>query len=375
MASGTLVRRGDSGVYHMVYRDPASGRQVWRSTGTNRRREAERQLVELRHRLGLEGESHRPSRDMEFGRFVSDHWLPERCGVLKDSTQRQYAQTAKVVVAWLGSSTTVRKALTVGRAQAYVAYLAETGRKPSTIRNHLALISSMASYAVHLGYLDRSPIGGVAAPRVERPEPVAYTAEEMRRILAALPRGERDIAIMLFALGLRRSELSPLVTSDYVSSTNMVGGAACGMLRIERRAWRGKLGTPKTGVRVVPIGGVAEEVVRRRSAGKQPGDLLFPSERGRLIDWDKWARTWWLPALRRAGVTPMGLHAARRTAITLTLASGTPIQVAARRFGASAKTILAHYASVDREAAVAAATAVEDAMAGAGSALQRSGAA
>lgn len=370
MASGTLVRRGRRGIYHMVYVDPSSGRQVWRTTGTSKRRDAQMQLDELRHRLGLEGESHRPSREMELGEFVVSHWLPERCAVLKSSTRRQYEHTASVVVAWLGSTVTVRQALRVARVQAYVAHLVSLGRKPTTARCHLAVISSIATYAIELGYLGRNPIRGVVAPKVDRPDPIAYTADEVARVIRALPKDERDIAIVLFGTGLRRSELSPLRAGDYLPSETMVGKASCGRLRIERRAWRGHLDIPKTGIRTVTVGGAVEDVLRRRCEGKSPDDLLFPAVRGGLIDWDKWVRDTWMPALVRAGVAPMGVHACRRTAVTLTLAAAVPVQVAAKRFGMSPKTLIAHYAAVDQAASEQAALAMDGVLSPNGTALR-----
>jgi len=361
MASGTLKRRGKSGIWHVIYQDPATGRQVWRTTGTSKRREAERTLDQLRHRLGLEGESHVPSHDVPLGEFCTARWLPERCAGLKQSTRHTYQGSMTKLLAFFGASVSVRRALTVSRTQAYVAHMVGAGRSPATISAHLAVISSIATYAVAVGVLDKNPVPAVKRPRPQTPTPTAYTAEEVRLILSCAPPAHADLLTVLFATGARQSEAAELRVGD--AMLGGMTGKASPSLTIARRAWRGTVDTPKTGARTIALGAITAEAIRRAGQGKTEGDLLFPSDSGGHMVWARFARDVWLPTLRRAGVTESSLHATRRTAVTLTLAQRVAPQVAAARYGMSVGTMLRHYAAVLDAESVAAADAIEAALA------------
>lgn len=357
MASGTLKRRGKRGIWHVIYQDPATGRQVWRTTGTTKRREAEMVLNQLRHRLGLEGDSHIPSHDTPLGEFCIDRWLPERCAVLKESTRHTYLGTTHRILTFFGSSIAVRKALTVARTQAYVAHMVGVGRSSATISAHLAVISSIATYAVAVGVLERNPVPAVKRPRAQTPTPTAYTADEVRLILSCAPPAHADLLTVLFMTGVRQSEAAELRVGDALLGG--MTGHASPSLTIARRAWRGTVDTPKTGTRTIALGAIAAEAIGRAAQGKREGDLLFPGDNGGHMVWARFGRDVWLPTLRRAGVTESSLHGSRRTAVTLTLAQRVAPQVAAARFGMSVGTMLRHYAAVLDAESVAAADAIE----------------
>lgn len=96
-----------------------------------------------------------------------------------------------------------------------------SGRSPSasTISVRLAALSGFYGFARRMGLVQENPAREVARPRQEEPTPRGLEAEEIRRLLDALPRtssGLRDRAIVLTAVltGLRRSEVMALRVGD-----------------------------------------------------------------------------------------------------------------------------------------------------------------
>jgi len=103
----------------------------------------------------------------------------------------------------------------------YRDWLMSQGYTNGTVCRKLVPIRSMLSFCLSLGFVDRNPLAVVRLPRQdpERPTP-AYSDEQVRCVLA-LPRRDRPIGRMqyavlcvLFYLGLRRSELVALKVRD-----------------------------------------------------------------------------------------------------------------------------------------------------------------
>ena len=89
----------------------------------------------------------------------------------------------------------------------------------STICVRLAAISGFYDFAKRLGAIDRNPASEVRRPRAKPSPPRSLNAEEVHRLLAAIPAthgGLRDRAIIILILleGLRRSEVLSLRVGD-----------------------------------------------------------------------------------------------------------------------------------------------------------------
>jgi integrase len=97
----------------------------------------------------------------------------------------------------------------------------ESGRDPSssTIAVRLAAVSSYLGFLRRMGALERNPAADVRRPRTRDPGPRGLTADEVRRLLAAIPdtaAGSRDRAVIatIVLTGLRRSEVLGLRVGD-----------------------------------------------------------------------------------------------------------------------------------------------------------------
>ena len=103
---------------------------------------------------------------------------------------------------------------------AYLGALARAKKKPSTIRRRRAALSVWYRLLRELGIREDDPLLVLARPRAARELPRVLSEEDVRRLLDACPdtdaRGLRNRTIleMLYATGLRVSELVALAPSD-----------------------------------------------------------------------------------------------------------------------------------------------------------------
>ena len=115
--------------------------------------------------------------------------------------------------------------LTARHIQGFVHSLGEdglnknTGGKlsPKTIRNYIAFVSSILSYAVKMGIIQDNPCRRVTLPHVDRKEKEVYTLEEAQHFLESLeaaPIRYQTFCVLAIYSGLRRGELLGLEWPD-----------------------------------------------------------------------------------------------------------------------------------------------------------------
>lgn len=92
---------------------------------------------------------------------------------------------------------------------------AKKGRTVRTVNVYLACLSGMMEFAVHNGYIDKSPFTGVDPLRKSRPEPDPLSKDEYRRLLDAAPAEQiRNLWVLAVNTGLRHGEISALSWED-----------------------------------------------------------------------------------------------------------------------------------------------------------------
>ncbi len=122
-------------------------------------------------------------------------------------------------------------------ARHYLAYLDTLGYSRTTIARKASSVRAFYTDAVVRGAAPANPFDGVSTPKLGRPLPHAIPAHSMTAAIESIdttgPRGLRDRAIieMLYATGLRVSELASLTTGPPVRTLWWSAG------RGERCAW------------------------------------------------------------------------------------------------------------------------------------------
>lgn len=213
---------------------------------------------------------------------------------------------------------------------------------PGQARRILTQINACCDWARSSGLIEVNPFAGYAQqihiPR-EEAEISPFTLEERDRIIQAFE-GNRHQALVkfLFFVGCRPSEALALEWSDLR-----------GRRMTFRRVWvLGKEGerlkTQKK--RVVLLSTTAAEILE---GIENDSDLIFPSEKGKHIDWHNFTTRDWRSALEKCpDIEYRKPYQTRHTFITWRLAEGDSVQDVANYVGNSPTTIYKSYAGLTR---------------------------
>ena len=169
--------------------------------------------------------------------------------------------------------------LTAEAAGEHVTGLVEAGRSPATVARAVSSMRRFHEFLRSAGRCPVDPTAGLSSPRVARREPDPLTVEEAERLVSAVRGDEplelRDRAVLevLYATGMRVSELTALQTGDLLLDN--------GLVRVHGRGAR---------ERMVPIGRPAAEAAERYGRRGRPGlagadsaETFFLGARGRAM--------------------------------------------------------------------------------------------
>lgn len=232
----------------MRYLDPETGKRVVRSTGTSRKREAERVAAKWEAEL-QEGRYQKPNK-MSWEDFRAYHCIHVLTG-MKVSTIESYNSTLNM----FEKLANPRKLIdaTSDRVTAFVTAMRQRQNSPATIAHHLRHLKAVLRWAHQQGLLAKLPI--INMPKQAkgmRGRPV--TAEEFDRMLSAVPKaikarpntdGRRDVEQWRFYLwglwesGLRLGESLSLRWDDTPGAIVVELAGRRPMLRIPAEAEKG----------------------------------------------------------------------------------------------------------------------------------------
>lgn len=220
-----------------VGRDPATGKQVWR-TATFPKPDGMTPKAEAKHirRAAEDWESKQrddykkglePDRDkITLAEFVRGHWWPncvEAAGHTPN-TLNVYRRESDDMLGFFGERIRLVE-IDVERIGRLIRWMkVDKGFAEKTTRLHFDVLRGILNYAVSCGYLEMSPIDRMRAqdkPTVTHKEPDFLTVEEIRAFLEALEADEdmpglwkAYFQLLIFA-GVRRGEGLALTWADY----------------------------------------------------------------------------------------------------------------------------------------------------------------
>jgi integrase len=193
-----------------------------------------------------------------------------------------------------------------------------------------------------------NPAANLQLPKIE-PQPMRLLSDDqLWRLVEAIDPHFRAFVLLGGFCGLRLAELLALRWANVDLERHRVEIAEA-LLEGEGQL---RIGRPKTkaAVRSVPLPAfVRDELTRLAEAGHDTDTLVFCAPDGHLLRPTVFRRSFWLPAVERAGLGSLGIHDLRSTAVSMWIAEGAhPEQVAALAGHTSASVVMELYGDLFR---------------------------
>ena len=285
---------------------------------------------------------YRPGRVATLLEFT-DHWRSEVLIQRKPSTVGAAESHLRThILPFLGSYRL--EDITPELQQSFLAQISKKLRR-KTARNVMATLSAIVNTAKRWGYVcEGVDFGRLVFPTAgEKQQARFFTAEQVRRIIAAPPEPFATLFALAAMTAMRPGELLGLKREDLDFEQ--------GLIYVRRSAWYSKLQSPKNlgSVRVLPM---PKALSKRLTAYLEtwqpnPAGLLFATANGTPLCANNIVQRILWPVLDKLGIPRCGLKAFRHTHSTLLVNAGAPMTVAQAQLGhADPRTTLGIYSHV-----------------------------
>lgn len=230
-------------------------------------------------------------------------------------------------------------------------------RSASLTRTTANIMDGILAIAVHDRRVARNPMDGITLPRKPRKKAVrtyltvaqlVQLADECARA-RIMPVQRRAMVLLLGFCGLRWGEMCALRVGDIDWRRNRVEVRS--NLVKTGRAW--VEGSPKNGEsRSVPMPRVVADALRQVVDGRDNGERVFTDPSGepprpQSVTDARSNRSWYVSAVRRAGVPAVSPHELRHTAASIAVHAGANVKALQRMLGhADASMTLDVYADL-----------------------------
>lgn len=231
--------------------------------------------------------------------------------------------------------------ITRAEVQEWVSGLASK-RSPSTTIKAYAILKGVCDMAVKDRRIGRAPTDDVNTPRRDRVKPKRYLTVEQLLAFADeagkaenVPDERRALVLLLGFCGLRWGEASGLRVRDIDFARNRIHIE----VNITGATGSKTETTPKNHeVRDVPMPRIVADALASVIVGKGDDDRVFLDPSGNPLRFQsasdaKRNRTWWVSALRRAGLPLISPHDLRDTAASIAVSSGANVKALQRMLG------------------------------------------
>lgn len=212
-------------------------------------------------------------------------------------------------------------------------------RSAKTVNNHLTVLHRLFVVACEWKKLSHAPtIRWLKAPE---PEFDFLTFTEADALVAHALSAARPLIVTGLRTGLRLGELLALRWDD----VDLVAGR----IVVRRSVTGGIVGTPKSGrKREVPLSQQALDTLREHRE-VTPGVLVFPGERGAMLDKGKTKWKLWT-SCKRAGLRRIGWHVLRHTFASHLAMRGAPLKAIQELLGHASMEMTMRYAHLSPDA-------------------------
>lgn len=221
--------------------------------------------------------------------------------------------------------------ISVEEVNTWTRSLVEEGLSPSRINKCLLVVRQVLDVAVSSRFIGYNVMenGQIIKPKGRRPQPAAFTADEVFRLVDEMPDDYKLLTEFLCFTGLRMSEVVALRVGDV--------DAAKAVVKVERSTVyvRGEYydGPPKSGKsRLVPLIPSLLVKVEKHIESKKKKDWLFPGKSGGQLLAEDY-RTVFRRRAAKIGRPELTPHSCRDTFASLSVSAGVPITSIAQSLG------------------------------------------
>lgn len=297
--------------------------------------------------------------DIRSGRYVDPHDLERTIGsvgeegfrllvpAVKPPTWNRYRRDWDTHVAPYWGDKPL-SALTSAALSAWIASLVDGSARschgvmlaPATIKGIHTALSVAVNHALANGWIQSDPLRAVRWPKDKQAQRAYLTVEQVERLADAA--GDHGIDIRLLAYtGMRIGEALALRVADVdlrrrritVARTKTVG----------REGSAETIGSTKNSqVRRVPIPSMLVDGLKELTAGRDGGEPLLVSPRGKVWGESNWRNRVWRPAMKAAGldrIERLTVHSLRHTYASMAIAGGADVKTLQKAMGHSAASI------------------------------------
>jgi integrase len=326
------LRRLPSGRWQARYRTP-DGKE--RAQNFPRRIDAERfaRSVEVKKDRG-------EWIDPELGRISLAEWS-ER--YLRSKAHKKPATLASIesllrsrILPAFGSTPLAR--LDPMAVQEWLSELAASGLSASRRRQAAILLQAMLRAAVATRHLARNPLDGLEIPTLKRSDQRFLSPAELERLALAAESPYKPLINVLGYLGTRWGETVALRRSrcDLLRSRIEISES---LSEVNGRLSFGPTKTDRARSVAVPAFLRDQLAQHLTTVERDPGALVFTAPRGGPLRYSGFYRRVWLPAVERAGLSPLRIHHLRHTAASLLIAQGAGPKAVMEHLGHSSITV------------------------------------
>ncbi len=327
-------------LYRIVYRKP-DNRQT-QERGFKRKRDAEVRLSEVelsKHR----GEFMAASDGMVLIDDLGKQWLESKKGVLKPTSYAPLEASWRNYVKGQWGARSV-SSIRHSEVQAWVSGI---DKSATVVIRAYGILASILDAAVLDRRISTNASRGVTLPRKRSGRARRYLGhDELWRVANESGR-HRALVLTLGYCGLRWGEMVALQVAD----VDLVKRRISVTKSVSQIGKDFHEGAPKSYEnRTTPIPNEVAKILQQHCEGKPPSALVFDDGYGgyqRRVHASENERTWWVAAMRKAGVERMVLHDLRHTAASLAVSAGANVKAVQRMLGhASAAMTLDVYSDL-----------------------------
>ncbi|NOY56974.1 MAG: tyrosine-type recombinase/integrase, partial [Actinobacteria bacterium] len=235
-------------------------------------------------------------------------------------------------------------AITLFDVQAWVSDLDADGYAPATIRKAYQLLGRILNDAVNGGLIAATPCRDVDLPKIEQTEKRFLSPDEITLLADTITPRYRALILTGTYTGLRFGELAALRTDDLDLLRRT--------LRVDEQlsrqgSWRMVAGPLKSKKAYRTIGiptFLCEELAIHLTEYPSASDLVFSHAQGGPLDYNRFRRRHWNPAVETSVGPPCTPHDLRHTHVAMLIAENQSPRYIADRLGhESTRTVLDVY--------------------------------